>query len=195
MILTIIIIVIILFWALKEDIKDEKKRQETPDPINHEDRKKQLANISNFRHKSHDVSGLERVFTGIVRDSNILDIFTYSDRCVFVKYKDGSNFTKNLDDMDVLFRYYPSEYGNGSRRAEILINGSRKCIQEHSGLAMAQWNEIFNILSLAATTHDVQCLSEENRKLANQACRIQKQNQRMMQQQRRTWNMINRRYY
>ena len=112
----------------------------------------------NFRDKSK----LEKIF-GVWDDP--LAIFSYSDRFLFVKYKDGKNFTVNLDQMEVLFRFEPSI---DSRIAIITLGSNEFTITENRDETMTErdWDTIFNILQCAKITHQREILTKESREKA-----------------------------
>ena len=154
----IIVCVIIIIWAYKAQAKAEKK----VDVVDENKRKAAINRLQQVKYNFRDKSKLEKIF-GVWDDP--LAIFSYSDRFLFVKYKDGKNFTVHLDQMEVLFRFEPSI---DSRIAIITLGSNEFTITENRDETMTEreWDTIFNILQCAKITHQREILTKESREKA-----------------------------
>ncbi len=154
----IIVCVIIIIWAYKAQAKAEKK----VDVVDGNKRKAAINRLQQVKYNFRDKSKLEKIF-GVWDDP--LAIFSYSDRFLFVKYKDGKNFTVHLDQMEVLFRFEPSI---DSRIAIITLGSNEFTITENRDETMTEreWDTIFNILQCAKITHQREILTKESREKA-----------------------------
>lgn len=116
----------------------------------------------NFKEKSKLENAIRVLNTF---DNNPITVFSYSDRFLFVKYKDGKNFTISLDHMEVLFRF---EASVNMRIAILTINSNEFQIFEDRDDEMTEkeWDIIFNILQCAKITHQREILTKENREKA-----------------------------
>lgn len=154
----IIVCVIIIIWAYKAQAKAEKK----VDVVDGNKRTAAINRLQQVKYNFRDKSKLEKIF-GVWDDP--LAIFSYSDRFLFVKYKDGKNFTVHLDQMEVLFRFEPSI---DSRIAIITLGSNEFTITENRDETMTEreWDTIFNILQCAKITHQREILTKESREKA-----------------------------
>ena len=145
----IIVCVIIIIWAYKAQAKAEKK----VDVVDGNKRTAAINRLQQVKYNFRDKSKLEKIF-GVWDDP--LAIFSYSDRFLFVKYKDGKNFTVHLDQMEVLFRFEPSI---DSRIAIITLGSSAKITHQR---------EILTKESREKAIHDYQlakAISRTNRNI------------------------------
>lgn len=153
--LLLIIGIMLLIWAYKAQAKAEKK----VDVVDGNQRKEAINCLQQVKYNFRDKSKLEKIF-GVWDDP--LAIFSYSDRFLFVKYKDGKNFTANLDKMEVLFRFEPSI---DSRIAIITLGSNEFTITENRDETMTEreWDTIFEILQCAKITHQREILTKKSR--------------------------------
>ena len=157
--LTIIICIIILVWAYKAQAKAEKQ-VDTVDVHQRESDINRLHPVKyNFREKSKFENAIRVLNTF---DNNPITVFSYSDRFLFVKYKDGKNFTTSLDQMEVLFRF---EASVDMRIAILTINSNEFQILEDRDDEMTEkeWDTIFGILQCAKITHQREILTKQSR--------------------------------
>lgn len=154
----IIVCVIIIIWAYKAQVKAEKE----VDVVDTNQREASINRLQQVKYNFRDKSKLEKIL-GVWDEP--LAIFSYSDRFLFVKYKDGKNFTANIDQLEVLFRFEPSaDY----RSAIITLGSNQYTITENRDETMTEreWDTIFNILQCAKITHQREILTKESREKA-----------------------------
>lgn len=154
-----IICIIILVWAYKAQAKAEKQ----VDAVDAHQRESAINRLRPVRFNFREKSKLENVIRVLnTFDNNPITVFSYSDRFVFIKYKDGKNFTANLDQLEVLFRFAPA---TNSRNAIITLGSNQYTITEDRDETMreGEWDTIFEILQCAKITHKRQVLTKESR--------------------------------
>lgn len=159
--LLIIIGIVLIIWAYKAQVKAEKKI----DAVDANQRAASINRLQQVKFNFRDKSKFEKIIGAVTIGGDSLAIFSYSDRFLFVKYKDGKNFTVNLDQMEVLFRFEPSV---DSRSAIITLGSNEFTITEDRDEIMTEreWDTIFNILQCAKITHQREILTKESREKA-----------------------------
>lgn len=165
--LTVIVIVVILIWVYKAQVAAEKK----VDEVDADERADAIRHLRQVKYNFRDKSKFEKVIRVLnTFDNNPLSIFSYSDQYLFVKYKDGQNFTAHLDQMEVLFRFEPA---SNSRSAVVTLGGNQFTILEDRDESMTEkeWDTIFDILQCAKITHQRELLTKESRDKAIQQYR------------------------
>lgn len=173
----IIITILICIWVYKAQVKEEKK----VDVVDSSQRANAIRRLQPVKYNFYDKSEFGSVMRTLSTfDTNPLSILSYSDQFLFVKYKDGQNFTANLDQIEVLFRFEPA---SNSRIAIITLGGHQFSIMEYRNDSMTEreWDTVFNILQCAKITHQRAILTPENRAAAIQ----QYQTAKMMRNMRR----------
>lgn len=159
---TIIVIVLICIFAYKAQVASDKKI----DVVDANQRENAIQHLQPVKYNFREKSKLENVLRTLnTLDDNPISIFSYSDKFLFVKYKDGKNFTANLDQMEVLFRFGA---GTNSRSAEITLGANMFSIIEDrdDDMTESKWDTIFDILQCAKITHHREILTKESREKA-----------------------------
>lgn len=195
---TIIIFIIIFVIIWKSSEKEEAEKRKIVDKVDHNERRNILNIMPDTRIQLNALSGVNKMLSLSISEDNILTLFSYSQKSIFVKFQSGKTYTLDIEKMNVYFTFDPAA---NCRCAEITVGTGVIYIKENTFSTSTQdWDRIFEILSLSGTTHQVDCLSVEARQQAIFAYKRQMQQLRQQQQamrnfqriQQNNWNMMNR---
>lgn len=169
--LFIILACVFIYYVVKAQTAQEKK----VDIVDNFQRNNATRTLQPIRYIFPERSKLENVLIG----DDPLAVFSYTDNYVFVKYKDGKGFTAHLDQIDVLFRFYPA---SNSRFAQITFQKNIFTITEwrDSTISEYEWDKIFDVLQCAKITHQRDLLTKESRENAVRAYQTSRIVQRTM---------------
>ena len=171
----IILFIIFLIWIVKSEVEENKK----VDVVDTHQRESAINRLRPVRFNFREKSKLENVIRVLnTFDNNPITVFSYSDRFVFIKYKDGKNFTANLDQLEVLFSFAPA---TNSRNAIITLGSNQYTITEDRDETMTEkeWDTIFDILQCAKITHKRGVLTKESREESIRSYRMSQNMRRM----------------
>lgn len=182
--LTILIIALIVIFIIKVSAKAQVEEDKKEDTMAENKRISILQSKPPFKYKFPDESKLGEVWSDITKGGEHVQIISFADSNIFIKFKDGRSLTANIHDLDIIFRFWPAIPG---RAAEISYQGISFDIRENpSILTERDWDKIFEVFTCAGITHHRDCLTKESRQQAI----ILYQRQQQMQRQMRTNRII-----
>ena len=169
--LFIILACVFIYYVVKAQTAQEKK----VDVVDNFQRNNATRTLQPIRYIFPERSKLENVLIG----DDPLAVFSYTDNYVFVKYKDGKGFTAHLDQIDVLFRFYPA---SNSRFAQITFQKNIFTITEwrDSTISEYEWDKIHYVVQYANITPQLDLLTKESRENAVRAYQTSRIVQRTM---------------